>query len=67
MAASSLFYSSRSDGDTDLTKAGFLIYDGSIKDFHEWEFRSLTRVRATKEDERWQLGAKFLDSLRDEV
>jgi hypothetical protein len=63
MAATSLFYPNRSEQETDLTKAGFLIYGGSIKDFHEWEFRSLTRVRATKEDERWQLGAKFLDSL----
>ena len=65
MAATSLFYSNRREQETDLTKAGFLIYDGSVKDFHEWEFRSLTRLRA--EDERWQLGAKFLDSLRGEA
>ena len=43
------------------------MYDGSVKDFHEWEFRSLTRLRATKEDERWQLGAKFLESLRNDA
>ena len=67
MAATSLFYSNRREQDTDLTKAGFLICDGSVKDFHEWEFRSLTRLRATKEDERWQLGAKFLESLRNDA
>ena len=51
---------------TDLTKFGFLVYAGTVRDFHEWEFRAMTRWKQTKVDERSELASKFLDSLRSE-
>ena len=67
MAASSLGYKPSGDLETDLTKFGFLVYGGSVKDFHEWEFRAMTRWSQTKDDDRGQLASKFLDSFRDKA
>ena len=43
MASGSLAYRPHQDLDTDLTKYGFLVYAGTVRDFHEWEFRAMTR------------------------
>ena len=67
MASGSLAYRPHQDLDTDLTKFGFLVYAGTIRDFHEWEFRAMTRWKQTKVDERSELASKFLDSLRSEA
>ncbi|CAE7327571.1 unnamed protein product, partial [Symbiodinium microadriaticum] len=67
MASGSLAYRPHQDLDTDLTKFGFLVYAGTVRDFHEWEFRAMTRWKQTKVDERSELASKFLDSLRSEA
>ena len=67
MASGSLAYRHQADLETDLTKFGFLVYGGTIRDFHEWEFRAMTRWTQTKEAERKDLASKFLDSLRGEA
>ena len=43
MASGSLAYRHHADLEADLTKFGFLVYGGTIRDFHEWEFRAMTR------------------------
>ena len=67
MASGSLAYRHHADLEADLTKFGFLVYGGTIRDFHEWEFRAMTRWTQTKEAERKDLASKFLDSLRGEA
>ena len=67
MASGSLAYRHHADLEADLTKFGFLVYGGTIRDFHEWEFRAMTRWTQTKEAERKELASKFLDSLRGEA
>ncbi|CAE7692632.1 RE1 [Symbiodinium sp. CCMP2592] len=67
MASGSLAYRPHQDLDTDLTKFGFLVYAGTVRDFHEWEFRAMTRWKQTKVEERSDLASKFLDSLRSEA
>ncbi|CAE7221794.1 GIP [Symbiodinium sp. CCMP2592] len=67
MASGSLAYRPHQDLDTDLTKFGFLVYAGTVRDFHEWEFRAMTRWKQTKVGERSDLASKFLDSLRSEA
>ena len=67
MASGSLAQRPHQDLDTDLTKFGFLVYAGTIRDFHEWEFRAMTRWKQTKVGERSELASKFLDSLRSEA
>ena len=53
--------------ETELTKAGFLVYSGDAFHYHEWEFRTMTKYEATKADERWALGAKVVESLRGDA
>ncbi|CAE7418365.1 GIP [Symbiodinium sp. CCMP2592] len=67
MASGSLAYRHHADLETDLTKFGFLVYGGTVRDFHEWEFRAMTRWTQTKDDEKKDLASKFLDSLRGEA
>ncbi|CAE7201998.1 GIP [Symbiodinium sp. CCMP2592] len=67
MASGSLAYRPHQDLDTDLTKFGFLVYAGTVRDFHEWEFRAMTRWKQTKVEDRSDLASKFLDSLRSEA
>ena len=67
MASGSLAYRPTQDRDTDLTKFGFLVYAGTVRDFHEWEFRALTRWNQTDKDDKKALASKFLDSLRGEA
>ncbi|CAE7555851.1 GIP [Symbiodinium sp. CCMP2592] len=65
MACGSLAYRPRHDLDTNLTKFGFLVYAGTIRDVHEWEFRAMNRWKQTQVDS--ELASKFLDSLRTEA
>ena len=67
MASGSLAYRHQADLEADLTKFGILVYGGTIRDFHEWEFRAMTRWTQIKEGERKELASKFLDSLRGEA
>ena len=67
MASGSLAFQHRPDLEADLTKFGFLVYAGDVRNFHEWEFRAMTRWNQTKDDERKDLASKFLDSLRGEA
>ena len=67
MASGSLAYRHQADLEADLTMFGFLVYGGTIRDFHEWEFRAMTRWTQTKEAERKELASKFLDSLRGDA
>ena len=67
MASGSLAFQHRPDLEAELTKFGFLIYAGDVRNFHEWEFRTMTRWNQTKDDEKKDLASKFLDSLRGEA
>ena len=51
----------------DLTKFGFLVYGGTVRDFHEWEFRAMVRFNKTKDEDKPALASKFLDSLRTDA
>ena len=64
MASGSLAFQHRPDLEADLTKFGFLVYAGDVRNFHKWEFRAMTRWNQTKDDEKKDLASKFLDSLR---
>ena len=67
MAAGALGYSANGDLEADLTKFGFLVYGGTVRDFHEWEFRAMVRFNQTKDEEKPALASKFLDSLRTDA
>ena len=67
MSSGSLAFQHRPDLEADLTKFGFLVYAGDVRNFHEWEFRAMTRWNQTKDDEKKDLASKFLDSLRGEA
>ncbi|CAE7622665.1 GIP [Symbiodinium sp. CCMP2592] len=47
MATGSLAWRPHQDLETDQTKVGFVVYAGTVRDcrdFHEWEFRAMTRT-----------------------
>ena len=67
MVSGRLAFQHRPDLEADLTKFGFLVYAGDVRNFHEWEFRAMTRWNQTKDDEKKDLALKFLDSLRGEA
>ena len=67
MSSGSLAFQHRPDLEADLTKFGFLVYAGDVRNFHEWEFCAMTRWNQTKDDEKKDLASKFLDSLRGEA
>ena len=67
MAAGALGYSANGDLEADLTKFGSLVYGGTVRDFHEWEFRAMVRFNQTKDGEKPALASKFLDSLRTDA
>ena len=67
MAAGALGYSANGDLEADLTKFGFLVYGGTVRDFHEWEFRAMVRFNQTKDEDKPALASKFLDSLRTDA
>ena len=67
MAVNSLRYAPNNDVEVEFKKQGFMIYNGSVADFNEWEFRLQARYQATKQDERSELGSKVLESLRGDA
>ena len=60
-------YNPKQHDEPELTKAGFLVYTGSVQDYYEWEFRAMAKLHATKTEERFSLGAKLLESLRGDA
>ena len=60
-------YNPKQHDEPELTKAGFLVYSGSVQDYYEWEFRAMAKLHATKTEERFSLGAKLLESLRGDA
>ena len=60
MAAGALGYSANGDLEADLTKFGFLVYGGTVRDFHDWEVRAMVRLNAYVIAE--DLGPKILGS-----
>ena len=66
-AGGGLRFKPRTQEEPELTKAGFLVYCGSVSENYEWEFRAMATFHATKPDERFSLGAKLLESLRGDA
>ena len=66
-AGGGLRYNPKQHDEPELTKAGFLVYSGSVQDYYEWEFRAMAKLHATKTEERFSLGAKLLESLRGDA
>ena len=60
-------YNPKQHDEPELTKAGFLVYSGSVQDYYEWEFRAMAKLHATKTEERFSRGAKLLESLRGDA
>ena len=58
---------SHRDDDRHETKSGVFLFRGEPTLFHEWEFRTLARFRATKKEDLPQLGPRVLEGLRDEA
>ena len=58
---------SHRDDDRHETKSGVFLFKGEPTLFHEWEFRTLARFRATKKEDLPQLGPRVLEGLRDEA
>ena len=49
------------------TRQGQFIFNGSPADFHEWEFRTLSKFDGTKEEDRPALASKIVEGLRDDA
>ena len=49
------------------TKTGLFVYTGTTRDFHEWEFRTMTKFLGTKDDDKPSLAGKIIEGLRDEA
>ena len=45
------------------TRSGVFLFDGQPSLYHEWEFRTLARHHAAKEEDRKGLGCKILEGL----
>ena len=67
-AVASVLYS-RGPDRHEVTKSGSYIYDGSASTFHEWEFRTRLRVKASGDDEVKYAEAmsKVVDGLRGDA
>ena len=65
-AISSLLYSDGVDK-TKETKQGSYIYTGDAASFHEWEFRTLLRVKGKKADAYIETASKVVDGPRGDA
>ena len=67
MAFLSLRFDARAD--VDETRQGMFIYDGSASRYHEWEFRTLLKWEAVREDDkkRREITSSIVDSLRGDA
>ena len=45
--------------------SGIPQYGGSVKDFHDWEFRTNVKLRTCKDENKPELIGKIIDGLRD--
>ena len=67
-AVASVLFSRGGDGHQ-VTKSGSYIYYGDASNFHEWEFRTLLRVKAAgRETEKYaEVMSRIIDGLRGEA
>ena len=49
------------------TKQGQFVFGGSVHDFHEWEFRTMSNYLGAKEDDRPALAGRIVEGLRDDA
>ena len=49
------------------TKQGIFLFGGSVHDFHEWEFRTMSKYLGTKEEDRPALAGRIVEGLRDDA
>ena len=49
------------------TKSGIFIYRGDPHHFHEWEFRTMARYNGCDDEDRWKVGYKILEGLKDDA
>ena len=69
-AVASVLFSRGSDKQPETTKSGSYIYDGSAGNYHEWEFRTRLRMKASGEEDPGRYAeamSKVVDGLRGEA
>ena len=49
------------------TKQGIFLFGGSVHDFHEWEFRTMSKYLGTKDEDKPALAGRIVEGLRDDV
>ena len=59
--------SARDAPDTTSTKDGIFIFTGQPSDFHEWEFRTMMRVKGTKPEDMANLASRIVQGLKDDA
>ena len=63
-SVTSVLYHHNASDNTRETKSGSYIYQGDAASFHEWEFRTLLRVKGKKGDGYLESASKVVDGLR---
>ena len=69
-AVASVLFSRGSDKQPEITKSGSYVYDGSAGNYHEWEFRTRLRMKASGEEDPAKYAeamSKVVDGLRGEA
>ena len=67
MAISSLRYSGGAKQGLETTAKGDVIYSGSAAGFFEWEFRTLLKLKATKDEDMPKVTSKIVEHLRGDA
>ena len=49
------------------TRQGLFVFGGAPVDFHEWEFRTMSKFQSTKEEDKSALVCKIVEGLRDDA
>ena len=49
------------------TRQGLFVFTGAPADFHEWEFRTMSKFQGTKDDDKPALAGKIVEGLRDDA
>ena len=69
-AVASVLFTRGTDKQPETTKSGSYIYDCSASNYHEWEFRTRLRMKASGDDEPSKYAeamSKVVDGLRGEA
>ena len=66
-SVTSVLYQSHAADTTRETKSGSYIYHGDAASFHEWEFRTLLRVKGKKGDAYTDAASRVVDGLRSDA